>query len=99
MAYRIIWSRTSLGDLRSLVRYIAKDNPPQAEVFGYRILSRVEMLAEHPRLGRQVPEFGEPDLREIIIPPYRVVYQVRDDVMSLNILRLWHAARNTPEID
>ena len=96
MACRIIWSRTAQRDLWSLVRYIARDSQPRAESFGCRIVARVEMLYEHPRLGRQVPEFNQPDLREVLVSPYRIVYRVKDEDQLVEIVRVWHAARDTP---
>jgi len=99
MALRVIWSRTSQRALWSLVRYIARDSQTRAESFGSRIVARVEMLHEHPRLGRQVPEFNHPDLREVLVAPYRIVYRFREDLRLVEILRVWHAAGDTPEIE
>lgn len=98
MAYRIIWSRTSQRDLRGLVRFIAKDSPQRAELFGYRILMRVEMLHDQPLIGRIVPEFKLEDLHEVIVSPYRIIYRVKEEAELIEIVRVWHGARNTPEI-
>lgn len=99
MAHRIIWSRTSERDLRSLVKFIAKDSPQRAEHFGYRIVARVEMLHDHPCMGRIVPEFGQQDLREVLVAPYRIIYRLKEDIHLIEVLRVWHAARDTPEIE
>ncbi len=56
------------------------------------------MLYEHPRLGRQVPEFNQADLREVLVSPYRIVYRVKDEDQLVEIVRVWHAARDTPEL-
>jgi len=98
MAHRIIWSRTSHRDLRSLVKYISKDSPQRAEQFGYRIVARVEMLQDHPRMGRVVPEFNQQDLHEVIVSPCRIIYRLNDDASLIEVIRVWHAARDTPEI-
>ena len=99
MAHRVIWSLTAERDLRSVVRYISKDSPQRAEAFGYRIIARVEMLCEHPHLGRELPEFARPELRELIVSPYRVVYRINSEMLLIEILRVWHAARDTPQIE
>lgn len=98
MAHHIVWSRTSQRDLQSLVKYIAKDSLQRAEHFGYRIVARVEMLYENPRMGRVVPEFNQHDLRELVVPPYRIIYRLNDEARLIEIIRVWHAARDTPEI-
>jgi plasmid stabilization system protein ParE len=38
-------------------------------------------------MGRQVPERPREDLRELIKPPYRIVYRVSDVVKILTIFR------------
>lgn len=98
MAHRIIWSRISQRDLRSLVKYIAKDSPQRAEHFGYRIVARVEMLYDHPLMGRIVPEFNRQDLHEVVVSPYRIIYRLNDEAGLIEIIRVWHTARDTPEI-
>ncbi len=56
------------------------------------------MLREHPRLGRKVPEFNRENLLEVVVSPYRVVYRVTDNVERIEILRVWHAARDVPAV-
>lgn len=98
MAWRIVWSRLALSDLRDLVRYIAKDDRNVAKRFGDLIVTKVESLQSFPRIGRMVPEYREDRLREIIIAPYRVVYEIDDQSMTLFILRIWHGARGNMEL-
>ena len=56
-----------------------------------RILEQVERLAEHPDLGRSVPEFGQAALRELTDPPFRIVY--RQDQDAVRIIRVWRSQR------
>ena len=98
MAYQIVWSKVALADLRDLVRYIARDNREAAGRFGNLIVSKVETLGPFPRIGRIVPEFRDDRLREIIITPYRIVYEIDDAAVTLSILRVWHGARGDLEL-
>lgn len=50
------------------------------------IFQRVEALAEHPDMGRVVPEFDQSFLRELIHPPFRIVY--RRDSRQVRIVRV-----------
>ena len=43
-------------DLRDIVRFIARDNPQRAESFGYELMTRTDILHEHPEAGRMVPD-------------------------------------------
>ena len=51
MAFTIIWSDHAREDLRDIVLFIARDNPPVAESFGYLLMSRVDYLAEFPKMA------------------------------------------------
>ena len=98
MAFQIIWSEPALDDLRSVTNYIAEDNPAAAEKTGKAILAKTRNLAEHPLLGRMVPEIRRRDVRELIHRPYRILYRVDGLKKTVEIIRVWHAARGEPEI-
>lgn len=95
MDFKVVWSKIAVADLRDLVRYIAEDDRQVAERFGNLIVSKIEGATKFPRIGRMVPEFREDTLREIIVAPYRVVYEIDDDLNKLTVLRVWHGARGS----
>ncbi|MEY4570707.1 MAG: hypothetical protein RLZZ398_2146 [Verrucomicrobiota bacterium] len=98
MAFQIVWSEIALADLRDLIRYIARDNRQVARRFGDLMVFKVESLQTFPRIGRIVPEYREENLRELIVAPYRIVFQIDDEAMKLSILRIWHGARGDLEL-
>jgi addiction module RelE/StbE family toxin len=98
MAFQIIWSEQARDDLQSIVLFIAQDNPTVAESFGYRLMSKVDVLAQFPQIGRVVPEENDETIREIILRPYRIIYKVLAEKQIIGIARIWHAARGEPEI-
>lgn len=55
------------------------------------IFQSIKGLADHPDMGRVVPEFGQRFLREIILPPFRIVY--RRDEGHVRIVRIWRSER------
>jgi toxin ParE1/3/4 len=97
MVYRIDWTEATLTDLRSLVCYIARDDLKVAQRFGDLIMNKVNSLHTFPRVGRMVPEYREHRLRELIVSPYRIVYEIDDDMTKLSVLRIWHGARGNLE--
>ena len=99
MGFKIVFTKPALADLGGLVSFIARDNPQAAEQFGDAIIQKAEKLDEFPFLGRVVPEFKIEDIREIMHRPYRIVYRVRAEQKSIEILRVWHAARGIPKLD
>jgi addiction module RelE/StbE family toxin len=99
MACQVIWSRTAVDDLRQIVEFIASDDTAAAAGLAERILRRIERAAELPSSNRAVPEKAEESIREIILRPYRIVYQVNSQRDAIQILRIWHATRGVPDLE
>jgi plasmid stabilization system protein ParE len=55
------------------------------------IVDAVLRLADFPESGRVVPEFGLVQLREIIHPPFRIVYRLDDE--RVRVVRVWRSER------
>ena len=93
---KLIWSPQSLRDLESIRDYVATDSPLYAALVVERILQSVERLTSFPESGRVVPERNDPQLREVIVSPYRVVYRLRPGVAE--IATVFRASRMFPEL-
>jgi plasmid stabilization system protein ParE len=98
MDYQVVLSPSARADLRDIVRYISFDAPEEALQFGRFLISRTRLLGQSPALGRIVPEFEDPFIREIIVRSYRVVYRLDDSQHLVEVIRFWHAARGLPQI-
>jgi toxin ParE1/3/4 len=99
MAFKIIWSQTAVEDLKGIVQYIALDDSNAAANLAERIIQRIESASKLPFSNRAVPEKAEESIREAILKPYRLIYQVDSDRSVIHILRIWHAARGIPDIE
>ena len=92
---RVLWSpQPLLRDLDAIHEYIAKDSEHYAGLTS-RIFSAVEQLIQFPHSGRTVPERDEPDIREVIVGRFRVVYRVQDKLIE--VATVFRAAREFPE--
>jgi toxin ParE1/3/4 len=91
----VIWSPQSLHDLESIRAYIAEDSPAYAELVVRRIVAAVERLQTFPESGRMVPEREAPEIREVIVRPYRVVYRL--DPEGVEIVTVFRGSREFPE--
>ena len=83
MAYKLICSPEARDDLRDIVRFIARDSRQRAEAFGFRLMREADKLQDFPEIGRVVPEYRRPNVREIIVRSYRIIYA------SIPIARRW----------
>jgi toxin ParE1/3/4 len=90
------WSPQSFHDLSAIRAYIAEDSPVYADLTVQRIVAAVERLRVFPDSGRMVPERQSPDLREIIVGKYRVVY--RRSAESVEIATVFRGSRELPAI-
>jgi len=86
---KLKWTHLAIKDMNNIKRTISDDNPSAAENMIKTIRSKVERLKDFPTSGRVVPEFQSPALREVIVPPYRVVYRIVSS--EIHILRVWHS--------
>ena len=98
MVYRLIWAPSARLDLKELITYIAESRPTVAAHFATHLFRTVEHLADFPESGRIVPEFDDPSIREVIRKPCRIVYRVKSQERIVEIARVWHAARGTPQL-
>ncbi len=95
-ARRLHFAESALMDMEEIQAWYAEQGVPAvgrrlaAEVF-----ARVEALADHPAMGRKVPEFDIPWLRELIHPPFRIVYRHNEQLDGNNIvvIRVWRSER------
>ncbi|HEX9020079.1 MAG TPA: type II toxin-antitoxin system RelE/ParE family toxin [Nitrospirota bacterium] len=89
---RITFAASAIKDLEDLqVYYSAEGVPDVGKKLVAEIISQIERLAAHPLSGRVVPEFNVEHLREIIYPPFRIVY--RHDKNKVRIVRIWRSER------
>jgi addiction module RelE/StbE family toxin len=96
--YKVVWTLRSREDLRNIAVFIARDNSAAALKLGDLIFQRVDSLQNFPELGRVVPERSQPTIREIVVGNYRIVYRVRHEQKTVEILGVWHGARGEPEL-
>ena len=80
---RIIWSKESLIKLIEIEDFIAEDNIEIAKKFTDFLISRSSLIEDNPKIGRVVPEFSKPTIRELIIKGYRLVYRIKDDLIEI----------------
>lgn len=96
MGFKIILTPQAIDDLREIVTFIAHDNSERARTFGNELIDKALSLSPFPDRGRVVPELADPNVREIIHGPYRIIYEQMPD--AVYVLRFWHGARGEPLI-
>lgn len=87
---RIVWSDEALADLDRFIDFLNQAYPSLAATVAAEIISKVQVLTEHPRLGR--PLEGREEYRQIVLQVFRAAYvfQYRIDGERLVMLRVFH---------
>ena len=89
---KISFTSSALGDLQEVLEYYRDQQVPSVgEKLVGDVIRDIELLVEHPDMGRIVPEFELKYLRELIRPPFRIVY--RRDKNKIRIVRVWRSER------
>ena len=90
--HAVSFAESAVADLEDIRVWYAELGVPDV---GERLLREVvlqsERLAQFPESGRIVPELGLPSLREIIHPPFRIVYRI--DAKRVRVVRAWRSER------
>lgn len=85
------WTRNALDELDEIAKYISRDSPKFAKILVNQMFETANHLEQFPKLGRIVPEYNNPDLREIIYKNYRIIYLIKSD--QLEIISIIHGSR------
>jgi toxin ParE1/3/4 len=89
---RISFAASAVADLEAIrAWYVAQRVPEVGERLLREVIAHVEQLADFPESGRVVPEFELAELREVIHPPFRIVYRLDDD--RVRVVRVWRSER------
>jgi len=90
----VTWTETAAAQLQAIRDYLARSSPGYAQALTGRIVARTETLDSQPLLGAKVPEYGDPDVREVFEHPYRILYRVvGPDVQVIGVI---HSSRRLP---
>lgn len=89
----LVWLQRAIQDRDAQLDYIAQDNPMAAVSQGDRIAEQVEILKQHPQMGRPGRKQGT---RELVISrtPFIVVYRIK--TKRIELLRVLHGAQQWP---
>ncbi len=89
---KIYISGAAFDDLERIKEYYTEEGVPHiGGEFVASIIEHIQTLRDNPDIGRIVPEFGEKKIREIIHPPFRIVYL--RELSSVHVIRVWRSER------
>ncbi len=97
--FRVHWAEVAVRDLEELVAYLKIHSAVSAERVVDRLEQRAAKLETSPARGRVVPElarFGMHTWRELLIEPYRLIYRIEGDTVT--VLALFDGRRDLEDL-
>lgn len=88
----VVWADSAKLQLHSIYSYIAQNSEQYALQVIDSITLRTADLAEHPIIGKAVPEYGFEQIREIVEPPYRIIYEIQPD--RIEVIAVMHGRQD-----
>src|SRR5262249_21193458 len=89
---KVIWTHTGQTTLDEAVAYIAQKSLPAAISLLELALDTAASLDVISERGRIVPELEQPQIRELLVRRYRLIYEVFES--KVEILAFIHGARD-----
>jgi len=77
------WTDEALEKLWEIEQYIGSNSPKNAESFVNYLIEQGESIGINPHIGRIVPEISNPEIRELIVKKYRIVYRVQEQKIEI----------------
>ncbi|PYR84374.1 MAG: hypothetical protein DMG19_16880, partial [Acidobacteria bacterium] len=75
---KVVWTKQGYSTLDEAVDYVAQDSLTAAQQLLESALDSAESLSMFGERGRIVPELQQPNVRELLIQRYRLIYEVFD---------------------
>jgi plasmid stabilization system protein ParE len=94
VGYGVAWSDRAISDLLEIHDYTTRHLYASSRPLITRLFKGLQRLEMFPRSGRVVPGWGNPAWREIIVPPFRVIYRIAG--REIMISRVYHTRRLLP---
>lgn len=89
---RVVWTEHARRMLDDAVSYIAQDSRPAAERLLIQALEAASSLEIFSERGRIVPELTQPNVRQLLVQRYRLLYEVTP--AEVQVLAFVHGARD-----
>ena len=99
LKYKVVWANVAECDLKGIIEYISIDSPQNALKILKKIKQKASELYTLPERGRIVPELQDQGIlqyREIVIPPWRLIYRITE--RKIFVLSLIDSRRNVEDI-
>jgi toxin ParE1/3/4 len=105
VARTVRWTETAIQDLEEATAFIGRESHFYAAALVQETRAAARSLRTFAERGRVVPEIDAPDMHELFIGSYRLIYQVTADRVFIlafvhgtrDLMALWQRRGGPPE--
>lgn len=90
-AYAVIWAYSARADLNEALEFLVNESHAAAEALLGEVEAAAASLTQFPQRGAPVRELDIPNLRQLIVRRFRLIYRVEEGGVA--IVRLIHGSR------
>jgi toxin ParE1/3/4 len=87
----VIWHVDALEQVAEIAEFIGRESESYALATVEKIFAATVRLTDFPMSGRMLPEARDPNVREVVVDNYRVIYDLRANLVR--ILAVSHGTR------
>lgn len=84
---KVKWTTQAVEDIFEIQEYYNSTSKSYAKKLVDKFFEKGDLLEKFPDMGRKVPEFNKPDIRELIYKSYRIIYK-NIDTSNIHVLTI-----------
>jgi addiction module RelE/StbE family toxin len=92
---QVKWTVDAITDVDGIASFIARDSPRSAQNMVDRFFEAADLLVDQPLRGKPVLEANIPNVRELLVGSYRLIYLVVNKE-RVDVLAIHHQKRRSP---
>jgi toxin ParE1/3/4 len=94
--FQIVYTEPALADLEAILDWSLSAYPDGTNEFAQGLLRHIRLVNQFPLMGERVK--GRAHVRRIHHTPFDVYYRAIIERQRVEILHIWHAKRQPPEL-
>ena len=84
---KVTWSDEATDQLEGIYNFLTRNSELYARQLVDKLVIRADALGDFPLMGRNAERYDDPNIRELVVVPYIIVYFVaRDQIEILTVL-------------
>lgn len=80
---KVEWTDQAIEKVELIGEYISLDSPKAAFKWVNSVFDKENLIRENPHIGREVPEYKNPLVREVFEGNYRIIYRIEEKKISV----------------